>query len=226
MIEHEVGNEGHRAACVECSAVWFDLERISAEARALPALAPSRDLWAGIEARLAGAGAQAVAPTTLETLATPGAVRGARRLLGVPALRLATAATLLVAATASLTWWVAGRAPGSAGPIAAQNALPSLDPDGLNAINGTPVSLASEFGPLDREIASLEEILSTERDRLDPQTVSLLERNLALIDRAIAESRTALLGDPASRFLATQLARSYSSKLTLLRGIATLPAGT
>jgi hypothetical protein len=54
----------------------------------------------------------------------------------------------------------------------------------------------------------------------------VLERNLRVIDTAIAESRAAFLRDPASQFLAAQLARSYSTKLTLLRSTATMPMGT
>ena len=49
---------------------------------------------------------------------------------------------------------------------------------------------------------------------------------LAVIDQAIRESRAAFLQDPASRFLAVRLARSYTSKLTVLRDMATLPTGT
>ena len=79
---------------------------------------------------------------------------------------------------------------------------------------------------LDREIATLQAIVDDRRSALDPRTVAVLEENLALIDRAIAESRAALAADPASRFLATQFARAYTSKLTLLRDAATLPAGT
>jgi hypothetical protein len=47
MTEHDLINESHRAACAECRAAWAELESISAEARALPQLTPSRDLWAG-----------------------------------------------------------------------------------------------------------------------------------------------------------------------------------
>ena len=79
---------------------------------------------------------------------------------------------------------------------------------------------------MDREIAALEDLLGERRAELDAQTVEVLERNLAVIDAAIAESRAALAADPASQFLAQRFARAYTSKLTLLRGAAQLPAGT
>ena len=64
------------------------------------------------------------------------------------------------------------------------------------------------------------------RAQLEPQTIEVLERSMTLIDQAITESRAALAKDPASQFLAAQLARSYSTKLTLLRSTATMPVGT
>lgn len=44
--------ESHAAACTECRALLDDLGAITSEAAALPALAPSRDLWAGIAERI------------------------------------------------------------------------------------------------------------------------------------------------------------------------------
>ena len=52
----------------------------------------------------------------------------------------------------------------------------------------------------------------------------MLEKNLELIDRAIAESRAALQADPASEFLADQLARAMTKKVAILRTVALLPA--
>ena len=79
---------------------------------------------------------------------------------------------------------------------------------------------------MDLEIRAMQALLAERRDALDPNTVAVLERNLAVIDRAIAESRAALLSDPASQFLAAQLARSYAAKLHLLRSSATTPVGS
>src|SRR5690606_31241819 len=90
----------HREACATCAAVWADLERISAEAAALPVLSPSRDLWAGIEARLDERAPSAPAVSTLDL---------ARRRRIWRVARLATAASLLIAATAAVTWQVAAR---------------------------------------------------------------------------------------------------------------------
>ena len=44
--------EAHAEECASCSALLADLQDIPVQAAALPALAPSRDLWSGIAARI------------------------------------------------------------------------------------------------------------------------------------------------------------------------------
>lgn len=58
FLEHEVDEstrarvEAHAASCLECSALVEDLRKLRVDAANLPTLAPSRDLWAGIAARI------------------------------------------------------------------------------------------------------------------------------------------------------------------------------
>jgi hypothetical protein len=54
----------------------------------------------------------------------------------------------------------------------------------------------------------------------------VLEQSIAVIDSAIAQSRAALIKDPASGFLATQLNHSLEKKVELLRTAALLPSRT
>lgn len=205
--EHDVENERHRADCVECQVLWTELEAISAEAAQLPLLTPSRDLWSGIDARITGS-----APAS-------------RPFYRSQTFRLAMAASLLVAVSSTVSWQLASR--GESLP-AATVALGDGTPEGtVDAASAEmhQTSFSASVTQMDREIATLESILTERRSELDPQTVEVLERNLALIDAAIAESRDALAADPASQFLAQRFTRAYTSKLTLLRGAAQLPAG-
>ena len=78
----------------------------------------------------------------------------------------------------------------------------------------------------DREIAKLRTIVRSRRSQLDPATIAVLEQSIAVIDSAIAQSRSALMKDPASGFLATQLNHSLEKKVELLRTAAMLPART
>ncbi len=70
----------------------------------------------------------------------------------------------------------------------------------------------------------LSRILAVERERLRPETVALLERNLAVIDTAIAESRAALACDPASAELRRFFAAAARQKVELLRWAARVAA--
>jgi hypothetical protein len=89
------------------------------------------------------------------------------------------------------------------------------------------VPLMKETQPVyDDEISKLRKIVTTRRSQLDPKTVAVLEQSIAVIDSAIAQSRAALVKDPASGFLATQLNHSLEKKVELLRTAALLPSRT
>ena len=200
--------DAHAAACAGCRDLARDLAQIRQQAASLPTLTPSRDLWAGIEARLD------------RSVVAVGAF-GARRRGPVArwtTTQVAAAAAVLIAATAGGTWRAATRAAGithSASQAAsAGSARTQL------------VAVADQQGiaTYESEIAKLHNIIETRRGELDSGTVVVLEKNLRLIDRAIAKSRAALAADPASAFLADRLNRSYDTKLELLRSAAMLPS--
>jgi len=223
---HDVANEQHRADCGECKQLWAELDAISAEAAQLPAIAPSRDLWSGIEARIGGVAhasptdsvhPDSVHPDSVHPLAAP--LRSATRWYGSQTFRLALAASLLVAATSAVTWRIA-TAPAPSDVVAAAATTSATEESAVHL-----ASFSASVSQMDHEIATLQQIVTERRGGLDPKTVEVLETNLAVIDAAIAESRAALDADPASQFLAAQFARAYTSKLTLLRDAATLPVG-
>jgi hypothetical protein len=98
----------HRATCAACDAMVRELEAIVTEASALPLVTPSRDLWSGIEARLA-------APVIPLPTAAATESRGARTPRSVSVRWFAVAATLLVAVSSGVTWRLAvGRNSGDA----------------------------------------------------------------------------------------------------------------
>ncbi len=230
-ITHDVELEAHRASCSACQALWAELEAISAEAKQLPTLTPSRDLWAGIEARITAPGVAPSTATPAPTVATAPRLT----LLRSNGWRLAMAASLLVAVTSVVTWRLA-----TSQATRPNAALASLPTDDALGTDGNPesreaasdeaaemylASFTASVTQMDREIAALQSIVTERRGELDPRTVEVLEKNLQVIDAAIAEARAALASDPASQFLAQQFTRAYTSKLTLLRGAAQLPAG-
>ncbi len=84
---------------------------------------------------------------------------------------------------------------------------------------GEGAGWAAVQADFDRASDELEPTLATERERLRPETVALLERNLAVIDAAIAESRAALARDPANGELRRFFAAASRQKVELLRWV-------
>ncbi|MEO8679043.1 MAG: hypothetical protein ABI665_08355 [Vicinamibacterales bacterium] len=159
---------------------------------------PAHDLWPGVAARIQ---------------ASP------RRTIAVTWSQLAVAASLLIAVSAGLTWLVA-RQP-VATPASSEAVVQAQDePMGSAAGQVQPANFADK--QFDAAVTDLEKILLDDRDRLDPATVMVIERNLRTIDDAIAQAREALDKDPANPYLNSHLADSRRRKLELLRRATTL----
>jgi hypothetical protein len=182
------------------------LDRDDVLARAigqLPDERPSRDLWAGIASRIE---AQPATSARRITFTLP---------------QLAFAASLLIAVASGLTWMVA-HPPAAAG--SATNNGPVIQaygvPDDQTVGQVVPANFAD--AQYNAAVTDLEQILHDERERLDPRTVQVIERNLKAIDDAIQEARTALDNDPANPYLNSHLADARRRKLDLLRHATTL----
>ena len=86
------------------------------------------------------------------------------------------------------------------------------------------VSLAD--AQYDAAVADLERALAKGRGRLDKTTIAIVEENLTIIDRAIAQAREALAADPANSYLSGHLIEARRKKLDLLRRAAALTSET
>lgn len=228
--EEREAADAHLASCASCAAVLAELRAIASQAAQLPPLAPTRDLWTGIESRIS---------TRVTPLGAPSARRVARR-----QWPLAIAAAALIALSAGTTYLLTVRQaaiPGGTGTVASVSPAPHRDsaappaPVGIAPVPVTPrgVALASHTNVnknlsatrvYDREISLLDSLVRTRREELDPKTVQVIERNLAIIDSAIAESRKALAKDPRSPLLNNRLDNVLGSKVELLRTVAFLPS--
>ena len=88
---------------------------------------------------------------------------------------------------------------------------------------GSPVMPATLVGShYDAAIVDLQEALAAERDKLDPETVRVLEENLKSIDTAIDQCRRALASDPMNAYLSEHLVLAKKRKLGLLRRAAAM----
>ncbi len=162
--------------------------------------APARDLWPGVAARL-------------EAKAAP---RRSQIAFTLP--QLALAASLLMAVASGVTWLAARQ------PAAPADTQPVVVAEGESsgAVEGGIVNANFADAQFNAAVTDLEQILRSERDRLDPRTVLVIERNLKAIDAAIQEARAALNDDPANAYLNSHLADARRRKLDLLRHATTL----
>lgn len=174
---------------------------------------PSRDLWGGISQRIEGSTQSPASSTPTTSLSTSGRIS-----FTLP--QLAVAASLLIAVASGLTWMVANPpAPTSREEVIQAYGVPEEQPA------GQVVQANFADAQFNAAVSDLERILREERDRLDPRTVLIIERNLKAIDDAINEARMALNEDPANPYLNSHLADARRRKLDLLRHATSLASG-
>ena len=187
--------DAHLARCAECGAVAEELRAVARRARSLEDRSPASDLWPAIAVRLG-------APTSRWT-----------RRVSFTLPQLAAAALALMVLSGGMVWMA--RLGGDRTDFPAVDAAP----------DGRAIPAAFAGATYDQAIEDLQERLNAGRDRLDPQTIEVLEENLTAIDRAIEQCQAALAGDPANVYLGERLASAKKRKLGLLRR-ATALAGS
>ncbi len=190
----------HLADCVDCRMQLAALRALLGAAQQAPvAIDPPVDAWARIQRAI---DEQKTVPLPRHT-SSARHVRMSHRSLGA-------AAVLLIAVSSAVTAVVLR------GPRADNTpAAPRGAEDGATAM------LVSDIGAIEQEYLSsastLRAALDQERPALAPATVALVERNLRIIDDAIAEARAALIRDPASAALRALLRKSHEQKIDFLR---------
>ncbi len=225
--------EAHLEGCGDCRRVLEDLREVKSRAAALGPVEPSRDLWAGIAATIqanpgpaADEGARVIALPTAEApgreassprrvadaLPRDGARRSGPRRVSLSAGQLAAASVALVAASALVTW--------TARPVPDAASRDAAAADVQESVIAPVARVASPPPALAAELAALERAVAEARGSIDPNTARVLERNLGIIEQAIADSRRALAQDPDNDFLAEHLQRVYERKLEFLRDAA------
>jgi anti-sigma factor RsiW len=187
--------EAHLVTSGACRETLAGLRRIVVRARSLEDRPPSRDLWSGVAARI-GAGAG------------PG-----RRRLSFSVPQLLAAGIALAVLSGGGAWLLH--------PDPARVAV-QPNPAAPGTAPVATVSSTRAVRSYDSAVDDLERILAEGRGRLDSTTVRVLEQNLALIDRAIAQAQRAVAADSANVYLNTHLAETMRRKIDLLRQAAAL----
>ncbi len=162
FLEHEVDEltgaamEAHALGCLDCGALLADIRRLRVDAANLPPLQPSRDLWAGIAARIE---APVVELTTraarMDAIAAKGAdarlVRGGSRSVRQLDRWLwtsAAAAALIVVSVGTTYVAMRGR-PQVQRPqqIVANTVKPATEPESVTSVPPTPPQQNSATAP-------------------------------------------------------------------------------
>jgi tetratricopeptide (TPR) repeat protein len=199
--------EAHLAACAECRTTLAELRAVARLARNLPDTPPLADLWPGVSAKLDPRPSVIPFRRTLSKRFT----------FTLP--QLVAAGLALMVLSGGMVWIARQGDPRTSLPaIVATTEAPATEPAESPAIEA--VSFAD--AQYDQAVADLAKALDAGRTRLDPETVRIIEENLASIDVAIDQARKALRNDPANVYLNNYFAASRNRKLALLRRASAL----
>ncbi len=191
--------DAHLAECAACRAELARVRPALVATAALPrSIDPPEDLWPSIASRI---DQKKVVPGRF------GVRSGGSRWMS-PRL-LAAAAVALVVVSSSLTFL-------------ATRKLAQTEVVRGGAMPTEFLAVEAQYTRASDEILFA---LQQGEVRITPETRAILERNLRVIDAAIAESRTALLSDPANEELKEMVLSTYEHKLDLLRRV-TYPRST
>lgn len=200
--------DAHLETCVECRTTLDDLRRVVDRARGLDDRPPSQDLWSGIATRI-GSGT----PVQSIDRARMPARRDRRLSFSVP--QALAAGIALVAVSAGAAWL----------------SLRGRHTTATEGPGGVPFEIQAVWtgkvdSSVDPVVDRLRSTLKENRAQLSDSTVRILEKNLAIIDSAIAESRRALDQDPGNSYLNHHLADIVRRKADLLRRASALGVRT
>lgn len=193
----------HLESCETCRQRAAELERLFDAVRELPeAIAPPRDLWPGIEPRLAS--------------------RRAASERWRWAAQMAAALALMVAGgVLSQLLWPSGAisdARSAEGRLAEEPGVGELAPAGLAAPARAELAVAEADYLRTKETLWL--LIYRNRDELSPVTMRVVERNLRVVDEAIQELRQALEEDPGNSQLEGLLYANHRRGIDLLKRLA------
>jgi len=192
--------DSHISTCAACRIVLDDLKAIVVTAPYYEGEAPKRDLWAEIQAGI----------SEQKDVSFRRPSPAARRQFSLGQL---VAACLAFAAITGGSMYIALRQPVAAVEVPSPVAhSPSPSPEA--AITNASTRAGEVY---DAAVGDLERVLSEGRDQLEPKTLKVIEENLRIIDRAIAEARSAIAADPANSYLRSQVAANMRRKLDILR---------
>jgi hypothetical protein len=220
--------ERHLASCAPCRRTVADLREVLRAAGALELREPPVRAWSRIERAIrlerehamptSSSGARGVHPSAGS--AEDARLKGSRSIGSRSSvlLWLAAAAALVLATVVGLRYApprasdnTSATAPGAGTQIAAGDSAQSVEAE-----------LREAEAHYENAIKGLEQIANAEKNELDPRTAATLQKNLAVIDQAIGESRAAMRSQPSSEPAQQSLIENFKTKIRLLQDTVAL----
>jgi len=215
--------ERHLASCAACRQTVDDLRAVLRATGTLELREPPVRAWSRIERAIRldqREGGRGVHPSGTDGGdARPNRSRSVAHGSVVPwAPWLAAVAALIVASFVGVRYApdrggdrTAGSPPAAGAAIAGGGAAQSVESE-----------LREAEAHYENAIKGLEQIANAEQNALDPRTAATLQKNLAVIDQAISESRAAMRSQPSSEPAQQSLIESFKAKIGLLQDTVAL----
>jgi anti-sigma factor RsiW len=199
----------HLTACAECRQLVADLAEIRQVAGSLDLREPPSRAWSRVE--------RAIELDEKHVKMRRGGFSGTWgiRLAAAAAVVLATIVGVRYAARPSSSVATTAHS-ASSQPTAATSSAGAMSADAVEA------ELRAAESHYDKAIKGLEQIANSEQNALDPKTAATLQKNLAVIDQAINESRAAVRAQPTSEPAVSSLMDNFKTKLALLQDTVAL----
>ena len=201
----------HLDHCDACRALAADLRKIRDAAASLDQPAPPERVWLQIAGRLRQEG------RVVDSTAPHKRRMALFALAAALVLTVGGSLWLLYPMRQASSGTTVSSTPGSqAAPDAAGNAA------GTDAVQGVADEFAKAEQHLQAGIAKLEAAAKGNQTAIDPATAATLQKNLVIIDQAIAESREALKSEPQSAPARDSLFEALRRKVSLLQDTVAL----
>ena len=212
--------ERHLATCAACRQLADDLREIARATATLESREPPVRVWGRIERAIKlereASGARAFQASGKDA-ANGARLKGSRstgrsRYQWAP--WLAAAAALVLATVVGLRL-LPGRGQ-------TDNASTSVETSASSAAQAIESELRLAEAHYEKAIKGLEQIADTDQGALDPKTAATLQKNLAVIDQAISESRAAMRSQPSNEPAQQSLVENFKTKIALLQDTVAL----
>jgi anti-sigma factor RsiW len=204
--------DAHLTTCVVCRQLVDDLREIRRATGALELREPPVRAWGRIERAIKleqGHAAEKKGPHPFFGEAT-------WRKRATAPYWLAAAAALILATLVGLRYLPGRTQPGGDGDGVETSA------SGRQAAEAIESELRLAESHYENAIKGLEAAANSDQDALDPRTAATLQKNLAVIDQAISESRAAMRAQPASEPAKQSLIENFKTKIALLQDTVAL----